>query len=218
MGPLHDMRTLTISGNELRAHAVKAARGLGYDWGRAKYIGEAILRAQRHGLNGLESFLALIDNLNTGPSQLTHTMLRSGSTVSLNAIDLGVSMADALALLEFQKPTSFIVRGCPLFLGLLCYGLTGSNRALHVVVDTASCIIQDNSIIMLANKPGHIAHQGLCSITACTPSKVNYASMSRFELDNNQARLLDQFASRVYAPATEISRLSGAGAGLQDND
>ena len=214
----HDMCALIISGNELRAQAVKAARGLGYDWGRAKYIGEGILRAERHGLNGLESFLALIDNLNTGPSQLTHTMLQSGSAVSLEAIDLGISMVDELALLDFQKPVSFIVMGCPLFLGLLCYGLTGSNRALHVFVDATSCVIQDSSIIMLANKPGNIAHQGRCVISSCIKSKDNCVSMSRFKLDNKQAKILDEFASRVYAPATELSRLSGAGAGLQDND
>ena len=218
MGRPHDMRPLIISGNELRAQAVKAARGLGFDWGRAKYVGEGVLRAERHGLNGLEGFLSLRDNLNTGLSSLTPTMLQSGGSIKTNAVDLGIAMADGLALMKFHTPGSFIVSGCPLFLGILCYGLTGSTRALHVVVGETPYLVQDNFIMPLVKKPQKIGQQQSCYISECTPTNDVCEPLGRFALDEDQAKLLEQFASRVYAPATEISRLSGAGAGLQDND
>ena len=39
-----------------------------------------------------------------------------------------------------------------------------------------------------------------------------------FVIDPMDAEKLNDLASRVYAPATEASRLAGAGAGLNDND
>jgi hypothetical protein len=42
--------------------------------------------------------------------------------------------------------------------------------------------------------------------------------MSRFAVDPMDAKKLTDLASRVYAPATEASRMAGAGAGLNDND
>ena len=69
---------MSWSGNELRAQVTKAARGLGYDWGRAKYLGESVLRAERNGLSALASFLQLIDTLDTGPSHLLHSRENQG--------------------------------------------------------------------------------------------------------------------------------------------
>ena len=62
---------MTWSGNELRAQVIKASRGLGYDWGRAKYLGESVLRAERHGLPATHTFIELADHLEIGPSRLS---------------------------------------------------------------------------------------------------------------------------------------------------
>ena len=40
----------------------------------------------------------------------------------------------------------------------------------------------------------------------------------RADLPAHTYAALDRFAQRTYAPATEASRLAGAGAGLTDND
>ncbi|MDG1258191.1 MAG: DUF3726 domain-containing protein, partial [Paracoccaceae bacterium] len=41
---------------------------------------------------------------------------------------------------------------------------------------------------------------------------------SRAVIDVKTRTCLEEFAQRTFAPATEASRLAGAGAGLSDND
>ena len=202
------------SGNELRAQVTKAARGLGYDWGRAKYLGESVLRAERNGLSALTTFLQLIDTLDTGPSHLLHSNLLKGDMVTVDIVDLGITLIDHLPGLDFQTPVVFDVIGVPLFLGILCYGLTGTDRALQIESDGIECAVQADRILVGFEPP----FRGVCWLRSCALRFDNWHSVSRFEVADTDAEILDNLASRVYAPATEASRLTGAGAGLNDND
>jgi hypothetical protein len=111
-------------------------------------------------------------------------------------------------------PIELHVIGYPLFLGIVCYGLTGSDRALCVETDTFQCVVQANQITTSSAPP----YQGVCRLSTCLPSRNGRSWVSRFELESAVCELLNDLASRVYAPATEASRLTGAGAGLNDND
>jgi hypothetical protein len=202
------------SGNELRAQLTKAARGLGYDWGRAKYLGESVLRAERNGLSALTTFLQLVDSLDTGPSHLLHSNLLKGDIATADAVDLGITLIDHLPGLNFQTPVVFDVVGFPLFVGILCYGLTGTDRALQIEIDGIECLVQADRILVGCEPP----FQGVCWLRSCALRFDDWRSVSRFEVASTDAEILDQLASRVYAPATEASRLAGAGAGLNDND
>ena len=211
-----DLRTgaLKWSGNELRAQVTKAARGLGYDWGRAKYLGESVLRAERNGLSALTSFLQLTDTLDTGPSRLLHSNLHNGDIVTVDVVDLGIALIDHLPGLDFQKPVVFDVVGVSLFLGTLCYGLTGTDRALQIEIDDIECVVQADRIIVGLEPP----FQGVCRLRSCPRRFDDWRLVGRFQVTDTEAEILDHLASRVYAPATEASRLAGAGAGLNDND
>jgi len=191
-----------------------ASRGLGYDWGRAKYLGESVLRAERHGLPATQTFVALTDHLDTGPSRLSSSIFVTGTELALDAVDLGISLVDHLQWLDFEEPIELNVIGYPLFLGIICYGLTGSNRALQIETDAVQCVVQATQIVTARVPPA----QGTCRISACSASKESSARMSRFAVDPMDAKKLTDLASRVYAPATEASRMAGAGAGLNDND
>lgn len=205
---------MTWSGNELRAQVTKASRGLGYDWGRAKYLGESVLRAERHGLPATHTFIELSDHLEIGPSRLSSPAFFKGMASETDAVDLGISLVDHLQRLDFEEPIELNVIGYPLFLGIICYGLTGSDRALQIQTDAFQCVVQATQIVTAGLPPSH----GTCRISACSPSKDGSARVSRFVIDPMDAEKLNDLASRVYAPATEVSRLAGAGAGLNDND
>lgn len=192
----------------------KAARGLGYDWGRAKYLGESVLRAERNGLSALTSFLQLTDTLDTGPSRLLHSNLHNGDIVTVDVVDLGIALIDHLPGLDFQKPVVFDVVGVSLFLGTLCYGLTGTDRALQIEIDDIECVVQADRIIVGLEPP----FQGVCWLRSCPRRFDDWRLVGRFQVTDTEAEILDHLASRVYAPATEASRLAGAGAGLNDND
>ncbi len=205
---------MTWSGNELRAQITKASRGLGYDWGRAKYLGESVLRAERQGLPATYTFIQLADRLDTGPSRLSASTLFKGTGLPIDAVDLGITLVDHLPRFDFKEPIKLNVIGYPLFLGIVCYGLTGSDRALKIEAETFQCVVQDNQIVTARVPPS----QGTCRLGACSALKETSAKVSRFEIEPVVAERLNKLASRVYAPATEASRVEGAGAGLNDND
>jgi hypothetical protein len=205
---------LNWSGNELRAQVTKAGRGLGYDWGRAKYLGESVLRAEQNGLSALTSFLQLTDTLDTGPSRLLHSNLLKGDIATVDVVDLGIALIDHLSRLDFQTPVAFEVVGFSLFLGTLCYGLTGTDRALQIEIDDIECVVQADRIVVGPEPP----FQGVCRLRFCPRRFDDWRLVRRFEVTHANAEILDHLASRVYAPATEASRLAGAGAGLNDND
>ena len=205
---------MTWSGNELRAQVTKAARGLGYDWGRAKYLGESVLRAERNQIPALTTLLHLRGELDPSQSKLHQIHLSIGIDDPVDAVDLGIALVDRLPILEFANETSFHVIGCPLFLGLLCYGLTGTERALRIGIGAVDCVVQADRI----DVRGVLPLRGQCVIVACPNRQGRWDATCRFTVSDADAAILEHYASRVYAPATEASRLAGAGAGLQDND
>ena len=134
--------------------------------------------------------------------------------MAMDAVDLGITLVDHLPQLDLVDPIELHVIGYPLFLGIVCYGLTGSDRALCVETDTFQCVVQANQITTSSAPP----YQGVCRLSTCLPSRNSRSWVSRFELESAVCEPLNDLASRVYAPATEASRLTGAGAGLNDND
>ena len=50
------------------------------------------------------------------------------------------------------------------------------------------------------------------------PVRTSERRMTRAALDPSVQATLDEFAQRTYAPASDASRMTGAGAGLTDND
>ena len=78
--------------------------------------------------------------------------------------------------------------------------------AAHVLVASAGYKAQH----LLVMKNGWIDAQGTMMITRAHPS--------RKVIDDGLWSTLEGFAARTYVPATEASRLKGAGAGLTDND
>lgn len=62
----------------------------------------------------------------------------------------------------------------------------------------------------------------VATVTACVRTGFDQAhrqpECSRADPDDDTLAALNRLAHRTYAPATEESRLSGAGAGLSDND
>ena len=59
---------------------------------------------------------------------------------------------------------------------------------------------------------------GPLTIAVAGPLSSPRPQTQRADVDANTLATLNAFAHRTYAPATEASRLKGAGAGLSDND
>ena len=189
--------------NEIEALARKAARGAGFEWGLTEEAGQAVRWLEARGLPGAK---ALEFALNAG-------VLDDAGRC---AISLGCAICDGAV-----TPVSLSSRDVIAPLLLLPFASWWSE--------------QHKQSLTLSWPDGAIDIEGACF--AIGPAGVTVPPRADIAFIDRKARGLTQvnvgfraqvdcetyvalsaFAQRTYAPSTEVSRLSGAGAGLSDND
>ena len=188
---------------EMRSLSMKAARGCGLPWGLAEEAGFAVwwLEARCHpGVQALATYLNEIEGKET---KSEHCPITLGATIS----DLG-AWEDVFPTKVFQ----------PLLMIPFLAAVAGS--------DTIE--LTGNGYTLFVRQPGlcgeipeRVLAQGTHAMRCgkCTSLDANLECTSRVPEDREPfvAELLTH-ATKTYAPASEASRLSGAGAGLSDND
>ena len=202
---------------ETKTLATKAARGAGFAWGLAEEAGFAVHWLQSHGAPGVAALAALLD-WQSKPGNAFSPAWTSGNTSdpvgTFSPIELGTALMDAgsfsyTGLGQVRQPlllAPFLSmnapeRGCRLNWGDVsivlaqdCFNTSATRQAL--LADVADCFLSD------ADEDG--------------VSNVQHVRVGNDEADSIET--LKSFAAATFAPATEASRLSGAGAGLTDND
>ena len=173
----------------------KAVSGAGKPWGTAEEAGWAVRWLAERGLPGPQG---IVECLDIAPD--------------LCPIGAGMALADVGVLVppcEFppvQAPIlmlPFLARMCP------------ANAVLDVRVGSAEVSLSptDVSIAGILPKSGTVAVLGVAHGIRPGVRPQRVAEIAPVVLDR-----LETFAARTYAPATEHSRRTGAGAGLHDND
>ena len=211
---------MTWSLNEIEALSRKAARGAGYSWGLAEEAGRAVRWLGARGLPGAD---ALVNQLHTIDGQdvrmlapdtdnwtapgattcpiLTGTMLADG---------LAGSGADPITLPDLSYPL--------LLLPFLCW--LAETEGWAVTAEFAGigvALNPDGTLVTTAKVPSETAALVTLRFNE-TVSGVPASEGLRSTCSTETVAALNSFAHRTYAPATEESRLAGAGAGLTDND
>ncbi|QDG76383.1 DUF3726 domain-containing protein [Labrenzia sp. PHM005] len=211
---------MTMSLNEVEALAKKAARGAGYPWGGAE---EAAMATRWLCARDIDGCLELAELL----------VARDGNDYADSAPVLGLS---------------WISRGgwlCPISTGcaLSDRAETLNNNVLRIenvrrpillAPFAATSAQQLKKSLVLSWEGAQIATDGealrIEGETSVTVATVSIGFQQVFEVpsvqshskraqpDENSRAILERFAHRTYAPATDASRLSGAGAGISDND
>lgn len=193
---------------ETAALALKATRGAGMSWGLAEEAAASVVWLHRRGLPGLSalcSYLGQREYPQTGDFAcpiMTGCALIDGMTAvpdkPSDTTDLGPVHAPLLLL-------PFVARLESGTIWLLASGLGGT-------------IDQQGGDGWLS----HYLHGGgACQLVRQATPQIDPALETVTRLDDRFACCVDRlggFAHRTYAPATGQSRLSGAGAGLTDND
>ncbi len=209
---------MSFSLNEVEATAKRATRGAGYDWGHAEEAGKATRWLCAQGQDGTGALVRLLNlNLAASPECLTPTVvegiwtgqqvlcpLAAGAALSDHALQLneaGISLKDVAVptlLLPFAANAARLLKA-----------------RIIVECDGSEITTDGHSLPPSAELPDHAGLISIClggSVTeAVTPQ-------SRVTPDPEVWAALNRFAHLTYAPATEESRLRGAGAGLSDND
>jgi len=189
---------------EVGALSLKAARGVGLDWGIAEEASHAVCWLQSRGLSGVD---ALSDVLFWMDKSSLYQRQSNPLLVGAALCDHG-KLPDLIEEKIYQ-PMLLI----PYLAALL------SNEVIEV-----SWV--GNKLLVSADKVSLIKFDKLPAgePVACMIKKVAEVlpeTMPHSRVDETALSgyiILERFAKRTYAPATEQSRLSGAGAGINDND
>lgn len=190
---------MTWSLNEIETLCRKATRGAGYSWGLAEDAGRAVRWLEAHGYLGAQALAALLQVVDgANHSEMTPAVgaVWQGKA-PLCPVITGAALADHTFLLE-QGPITLGRTRFPLL--LLPYG---------AMAETVFDIHWDGALGTTE------AMNVTCTLTKSRPP---LATATRSSIPPGLFSQLDAFAQRTYAPATEASRIKGAGAGLTDND
>lgn len=206
---------------EAQSLATKAARGAGFSWGLAEEVGVAINWLHANAAPGVAVLADYLDWRSTNQSSLTHPSERfdenSNEPPLYCPIALGCAIQDQGLRCVSQIDSGIGLVSHPLLLVPFLAHAFGQS----VLVTWDDCSIQVNQHSMVCNssiatmlyKQARCQFQlrGDINIDAKTPTRVPNSDQSYIDR-------LQLYAGKTYAPATEASRIAGAGAGLTDND
>ena len=200
---------------ETAALAVKAARGAGMPWGLADEVGFTVSWLQERGLPDLS---ALSRYLQWHESELFVVWPEIPPTnYAYCPIKLGCAYIDGV--------TSQFIRFGSIREPLLMIPFIAKRNlslAVDIKLDELSISLINNQLISDQLNSEFLLTEANCVITRSTTI---IESTTAEEYSDRVPhtfveciRTLNEFAQKTYAPATEESRLTGAGAGLNDND
>lgn len=202
--------------NEMETLARKAARGAGMSWGMAEEAGKATRWLCARGLPGGAILLALLEQNDQCPPDeigpIDCGAVWRGPKGQLCPLIAGAALADSA---ESLTPLTLEGVTQPAFL-LPFAAMIAEVRGDGVTLSWEGCT---------ASFPPAQA-SGTLDPTGPVTVRLEFAATSgdalpdrwRTDVSPEVAKALNAFAHRTYAPATEASRLAGAGAGLSDND
>jgi len=210
--------------NEIEAMSKRAARGAGLAWGLAEEAAKGTRWLAGYGYPSTEllaDLLELNDRLpaiDFSPTSLEGiwrapagrmSPLIAGAAMS----DCAVRMRDGqvITIEQVSQPLLIVpfASGAALRLGVAVAVEWGDVR---LTTDGKQLCVQGTREDVLA------AHTDVVRCFAPAEMTTPNAPVMRAEVQENCWARLGAFAHRTYAPATDSSRLLGAGAGLNDND
>ena len=192
---------MSYSLNEYESLCKKAARGSGMHWGQSEEVGKAARFLGTYGLDDGRLVLRAIETF--GPQ---------------NALWLGPALCDEGC--DFEEP--LIMKGIEaqaLMLPFLHMMVLDRNVSLCITWDRFDAIVSSGGIYCTLRDGLYEDGPLDISISKISGSKNDVlCAQSRVDIPQDILDRLNSLAHKTYAPATEESRLAGAGAGLSDND
>lgn len=207
---------MIVSLNEAEVMATKAARGAGRPWGLAQEAGRTASTLEALRLPGAACLLDVLAATDGVPCE----ELRPVSTDAprwqaerpMCPILVGAYISD---LGELSREVQLREVHSPLLLVPFCL-LAFDN----VVFDWSDCTIRTSEEGLHVDGAPNAAVADQVSIAAGEPAAeaTQRWQPGAVDIADEIWEALSAFAHRTYVPATEASRLKGAGAGLTDND
>lgn len=216
---------MSYSLNEIEAQAKKAARGAGLSWGMSEEAGKAVRWLVSNGLPGAAALAGLLaENDGRSQSELSPVSLEgvwASATGRMCPLASGASLNDCADEIPARQTIEIENVQHPLLIVPFA-GWAAIHLARPVLVSWPSVSIgTDGWAVRVEGDEAGLGIAGPVPVT-CTCADDRRAAMTtpalRGVIDRQVWNALGTFAHRTYAPATEASRLLGAGAGVSDND
>ena len=215
-----------VSLNEIETMGRRAARGAGLPWGLAEEAGKAARWLMVRGLSGVGRLAHILDRhdqrdeADLAPASIEgFWQARFGGLCPLIA---GAALCDRAADIAQGRTIELGETAEPLWLAPFVAGAAE-------LTDAAISIAWNDVVITLSNR-GERIEGDRCALKVSSTAGV-LCRLADHSVDPDAPTVLQAaaveaegwnrlaaFAQRTYAPATETSRLSGAGAGLTDNN
>lgn len=210
---------MIVSLGEIESAASLAARGAGYSWGLAEEAGKAARWLAARRLPWQQTFLAV---LGSGPAEPEFVLDTSGIRAKANNLISPLSLGTYIA--DTRSPLPLTLRDVrhPLWLLPSLAARARERRApLEIGWDGAVVTLMDQSVSVSGDK------SALWPDTILK-ARVDWGRKAKPPLFVKQSggvsvdpiiwSEIETVAARTYVPASEKSRLRGAGAGVSDID
>ena len=208
--------------NEIEALARKAARGRGMSWGLAEETGRATRVLCEWGVDAPAALALLLQR---------HDGLAQNAVAPVNAIGpwrakggtlcpvaAGCCLNDFAAALASGPIQMHGVAQPILLLGFAQMTARWLGHPVCLTIGAVQTRADGDGMFALGDLSALPDISDVTAALAKAPFGAAMIRHSRAEVSDDTAAILTAFAQRTYAPATEASRLAGAGAGLSDND
>ena len=203
----------------------RAARGAGLSWGLAEEAGKAARWLAEHNEPGAEMLARRLDDIDGVTYESLAPAMHNGVWCARRGL-----LCPLIAGPMLSDRAADIAAGNELVLGPIADPVFLAPYAAAVAKQTGTAIsLRWNEVSLTVTADGlavdgprdqvevTVTDRVSCAAAPTTPA-ASSRTLRRREADADAWRQLNTFAQRTFAPATEESRMAGAGAGLEDND
>lgn len=216
---------MSYSFGEVEATSKKAARAVGYPWGIAEEAASSVKWLCRYGIDGCDVLARYLEKIDGHDPLASGPVIKAGdwttSKGSLCPLLCGIAISDrasslldtSIRLQKVEEPTlllffvSQVVR---------IHRLAGHDSSVACVEWNSCRCTTDGRQLSIVGTVGPFSDEVVIGTTDTLEAPRTLCE--RATPVTSAWQTLNQFAHRTYVPATEESRLKGAGAGLSDND
>ncbi len=225
---------MTHSLNELAALVKLSAKGAGYSWGMAEEASYAVRWLAAANLPAPQILACILNHQSiahrelAGP-QIDNTLWIAGKT-PMCPLRTGAALSDFASVLSTAGPIDIGPVNWPVaLLPFICLASQSVDDVLSV--SWGGLYFECRQGVLAVNEQhwSELQHQALSDQSAHVSCQLSVTQHQRplkpierltlrAEISEDCLAELKSMAARTYAPATEASRISGAGAGTTDND
>ncbi len=212
--------------SEIEAMALKAARGAGHYWGVSEDAGRAVRWLCSAGIDGCAALAGLLSGndprepkeRDPGSPQVTANAWNS-PTGTLCPLRTGIAVSDHASSITAAGITLERVARPVLLAPFAASAARLVQTGFCLEWPGATVFTDGYGLALLQERHGlDVAFAKRVSVRRKRGTGCQSLRMSRFHPADSDWAKLEELAARTYAPATDESRLLGAGAGLSDND